>query len=166
MILSLIFLHTIQLSFYLQPLDGKTHYITSANIHRDCKDICGYTGLDCNNKLSREMNCKEISTDICGITLSNDNNNYFPCNYGGCFVNCHFAVYANKEPQYSSCNSETDCYNQDGSPQFARICACESDDSVALSVWQIIGISTGVFFFFSILCALIMYFYLEYSLKQ
>jgi uncharacterized protein with PQ loop repeat len=112
------------------------------------------------------MDCQYIASEICSMSVSNDNNNYLPCTYGGCFVNCNYALYANKEPQYSTCSSETDCSNSHGMPQFARICACESSDSVALSVWQIIGISTGVFFFFSILCALIMYFYLEYSLKQ
>lgn len=166
MILWLILLQTIQLSFHVTTLHGKIHYITSSNIHRHCNDICGFTGLDCNNKLSEQMNCKEVSTEICGMTLSYDSNNYLTCSYGGCFVSCHFALYASKQPEYSSCSSDTDCYNRDGIPPFSRVCACESDHSVALSVWQIIGISTGVFFFFSIVCALLMYFYLDYTLKQ
>jgi hypothetical protein len=146
--------------------EGSIHFISSTNVFRQCEDICGSRGLDCNNKQVKQLDCQFAATDVCGKTLSSDVNNFFQCSYGGCFFNCDYGIYSDKASSQSTCSSGTDCYNRQGSPQFSRICACDSDDSVALSVWQIIGIATGVFFFFSLLCALVMYFYLDYSIKQ
>jgi hypothetical protein len=145
---------------------GRIHFISSSNVFRRCEDICGSRGLDCDNKQVKQLDCQFAAIDMCGKTLSRDNNNFFQCSYGGCFFNCDYGVYADKSSSESTCTSGTDCYNRQGSPQFSRVCACDSDESVALTVWQIIGIATGVFFFFSLFCALLMYFYMDYSLKQ
>lgn len=160
------YLFTLLLITIYPVVTGRIHYITSTNVYRDCEDICGFKGLECNSQQMQEMDCQYAASDICGKMVTNDNNNYFQCTYGGCFMNCDYGLYTSKSVGRTSCTSNTDCYNRQGSPLFSRICACESDESVALSVWQIIGIATGVFFFFTILCALLMYFYMEYSLKQ
>lgn len=142
------------------------HYITSASIFKTCSDICSYKGYSCSNSHIKNMDCKYASTDICSKSLIYDNNQLLQCSYGGCYVNCEQGIYSDKSSESTTCSSSTDCYNRQGSITFSKICACDNNETVALTVWQIIGIATGVFFFFSIICALFIYFYMEYSLKK
>ena len=157
------FLFLIISNFYVE---GSLHYVTSASIFKNCEDICHYKGYSCVNSHVEGMDCKYAATDICSKALTYDNNQLFQCSYGGCYVNCDQGIYADKSSSSSTCTSSSDCYNRQGSVTFSRICACDTNDSVALTIWQIIGIAIGVFFFFSIMCALFIYCYMEYSLKK
>eukprot|EP00602_Paraphysomonas_sp_CaronLab_P006363 CAMPEP_0185027304 /NCGR_PEP_ID=MMETSP1103-20130426/12182_1 /TAXON_ID=36769 /ORGANISM="Paraphysomonas bandaiensis, Strain Caron Lab Isolate" /LENGTH=401 /DNA_ID=CAMNT_0027561237 /DNA_START=270 /DNA_END=1475 /DNA_ORIENTATION=- len=93
------------------------------------------------------------------------NNNELYGSYGGCYANCDARVYADKGVQLSSCSSPSDCKNRAGGLEFVHICPCYDDgsgSSTLLSVWEIIGISAGVFFFLLIVMGLAIYFYLIY----
>lgn len=142
------------------------HYITSVSIFKTCSEICSFKGYTCSNQHVKSMDCKYAATDVCSQVLTYDNNQLFQCSYGGCYVNCENGIYADKSSGVTSCSSSTDCYNRQGNIPFSRICACDTDNSLVLSIWQIIGISTGVFFFFSIICACFIYCYMEHSLKK
>ena len=92
------------------------------------------------------------------------NNNELYGSYGGCYANCDARVYADKGVQLSSCSSPSDCKNRAGGLEFVHICPCYDDgsgSSTLLSVWEIIGISAGVFFFLLIVMGLAIYFCLR-----
>lgn len=146
---------------------GRIEYITSTNIYRDCNDICGYKGYDCISEHLQNFDCKFVAEEICGVDdMMSDNNYYLKCVYGGCFMNCATQTYADKLSSSSTCSTHSDCFNSQNQPPFSKICACDSGEAIVLTVWQIIGIATGVFFFFSMVCALLMYCYMDYTLKR